>query len=125
MKSRSPSEDKSSTFDPDKPAKFDSTKVRLELVPPELVYAAGRAMTYGAIKYAPHNWSKPPGLEEERLMGAVLRHLFAYQSGELIDNESGLSHLDHAAAALGMLLGTKARYPKERKYETESVSVAS
>lgn len=35
---------------------------------------------------------------------ALLRHLTAFWDGENIDSESGLHHLDHAAACLAFLV---------------------
>jgi hypothetical protein len=56
-------------------------------------------------------------MEWTRLVGAVLRHTFAWMRGESIDPESGLSHLAHAACGLLFLLayelnnvGTDDRY---------------
>ncbi len=39
----------------------------------------------------------------ERYLAAVLRHLEAYQEGEVADSESGLPHIDHMLAGLTML----------------------
>ena len=38
-----------------------------------------------------------------RIVGAMQRHLLAYQDGEKIDPESGLSHLYHASFGLMVL----------------------
>jgi hypothetical protein len=38
--------------------KNDNGKVRLELVPPELLFAVGQVLTFGANKYADRNWEK-------------------------------------------------------------------
>lgn len=89
--------------------KFDDAKVRVDLVPRSFIEAAARAFSYGAKKYAAYNYLAGQGLEHHRLYGALLRHLLAYWSGEDNDPESGLSHLDHAAASLAMLIEHKAR----------------
>lgn len=86
------------------PAKYDKTKNRLDLVPVPLIEAAARAFTYGADKYSEFNWALDPGLQPLRLYRACIGHLMAFQSGEIDDPESGLCHLDHAAAALAMLI---------------------
>ena len=65
--------------------KYDDGKPRLDLVPPEAVMALGRVLTYGAEKYAPNSWR---GVEPERYVAALLRHLMAYQMGETHDPES-------------------------------------
>jgi len=44
------------------------------------------------------NWAK--GMETMRLFGALQRHLWAWHSGEDMDAESKLNHLDHALCEL-------------------------
>jgi hypothetical protein len=87
--------------------KFDGDKPRLELVPPSAIIALGQVLGYGAAKYSEHNYLK--GMAHTRLIGAALRHMFAWIGGEEIDPESGLSHLSHALASIAMLIETKAR----------------
>lgn len=58
----------------------------------------GAVLTFGAKKYASHNWRK--GLHQSRLLGAALRHVVAYLGGEDRDPESHLSHLYHASCCL-------------------------
>ena len=36
--------------------KDDASKVRLELIPPELLFAVGEILSFGARKYADRNW---------------------------------------------------------------------
>lgn len=86
------------------PLKYDDAKVRLELIPPEFLWATGRGLTYGAKKYAAGNWATGEGFEWSRLYGALLRHLTAWNQGEDVDKESGNSHLDHAACMLAFLI---------------------
>ena len=81
--------------------KYDSGKNRLELVPVTGIEAAGRAFTFGAKKYADHNWAK--GMDWDRLIGSAMRHITAWSKGQDKDPESGLSHLDHSLACLMML----------------------
>ena len=56
-------------------------------------------------KYDAYNYKKGAGLDWDRPYGAALRHLFAFWSGEDNDPESGLHHLYHAKASIGMLIG--------------------
>lgn len=81
--------------------KYDQDKPRLDLVPPEAIFAIGYIMTYGAEKYAPNSWR---GVEAHRYIAALLRHLMAYQSGELHDPESGFSHLWHVLTNAAFLV---------------------
>lgn len=78
--------------------KFDSGKPQLDLLPFRALQGVGEVLTYGAQKYAAHNWRK--GLAWSRLSAAALRHLFAFVRGEDNDPESGLPHLDHAACCI-------------------------
>lgn len=86
------------------PQKFDTEKLRIELVPPELIMAAANGCTYGARKYSAGNWATGSGFEWSRLYGGLQRHLQAFWSGEDIDPESGNHHLDHAACMLAFLI---------------------
>jgi hypothetical protein len=88
--------------------KYDAGKPPLDLVPRELVEGAARAFGFGATKYRRGGWLVG-GLTQGRILAALLRHVLAYSNGEDVDSESGLCHLDHAAACLGMLLATRER----------------
>ena len=91
--------------------KSDGGKLRLDLVPPELLYAVAKVLTYGATKYSARTWEK--GIGHERLFGALQRHLWAWQAGfgEANDEESGMPHLYHAACCMAMLLTETMRRP--------------
>lgn len=82
-------------------------KAPLRYVPPALMLAASRAMENGAIKYGPFNWREQP-VEVVTYIEAVLRHLFAYLDGQENAEDSGLSHLDHAIAGLGIVVDARA-----------------
>jgi len=75
--------------------KYDADKLRLDLIPPEIIQMLGEVFTYGGKKYGEGNWEK--GLSEDRLIGAARRHELAFAKGEEIDQDSGLPHLAHAA----------------------------
>lgn len=90
--------------------KFDSAKPPISLVPRSLIEAAARAFAFGAAKYARHNYRL--GMNVSRLLDATLRHLLAVAESDDRDPESGLDHLDHAAASLGMLIDTLTRVRK-------------
>lgn len=83
--------------------KHDTDKPRLDLIPRAALEAAGRALGNGAVKYGANNWRTCK--EPERYVAATLRHIVAWNEGEATDPESGLSHLDHAAASLAILIG--------------------
>lgn len=78
--------------------KHDQEKVPLQLLSTAWLMGVGRVLQFGAKKYAAHNWRQ--GIERSRLMGAALRHILAYNAGEDVDPETGLSHLHHASCCL-------------------------
>lgn len=82
--------------------KDDQQKVRLDLLPFGALLEVGRVMTHGANRYGADNWLQ--GMAWRRLLGAALRHLFAFAMGEGRDPETGLSHLAHAACCCLFLL---------------------
>lgn len=82
--------------------KYDSGKVPLELLPTQALEEVARVLDFGQKKYASWNWAK--GFKWTRLIGAAIRHIYAYQRGEDKDPESGLSHLSHAACCILFLL---------------------
>lgn len=84
------------------PVKHDTSKNMLQLLPFRAVEEVGKCLTFGAEKYAAHNWRS--GFEWTRLLGSTLRHLFAWARGEDLDPESGLSHVAHAATNCLFLL---------------------
>lgn len=81
--------------------KEDNEKVRMELLSAVALERTARVLTFGAKKYADHNWRK--GFNWSRLLGAAMRHLFAYIRGEDKDPETGFSHLDHLACCVMFL----------------------
>jgi hypothetical protein len=92
----------------DKPAsglmKFDDAKIRVELIDPNFILGISKILTFGAKKYAANNWKKGSTDEDQqRYLGAALRHLLAYMDGQKIDPESGESHLYHLGCNLMFL----------------------
>ena len=75
--------------------KYDTGKLRFDLVPSEALEAVVEVWTYGANKYADRDWEK--GLAWGRIFAALMRHMWAFWRGESLDEESGLPHLAHAA----------------------------
>jgi hypothetical protein len=72
--------------------KYDTDKVRLDLIPPEAIRALGIILKKKKKKYGPNQWR---GVEIERYEAAMLRHWLAWKEGEALDSESGISHLAH------------------------------
>jgi hypothetical protein len=97
--------------------KFDRDKSRLDLIAPELLFALGHVLRFGAAKYAERNWEK--GMQWGRVFGAANRHLWAWWGGAGptthsflfgdLDSETGFSHLWHAACCVMFLLAYEER----------------
>lgn len=72
--------------------KNDTSKNRLDLLPLRSLWEVGGVYTLGATKYSDRNWEK--GIRFSRVLGALLRHLFAWWLREDHDPEDGQHHLD-------------------------------
>ena len=82
--------------------KHDGGKLRLDLVPAELIEAVGAIMTHGAEKYGEGNWKK---VEPKRYRAALMRHICKWLRNPFgKDEESGLPHLWHIACNVAFLL---------------------
>lgn len=82
--------------------KDDQEKIRLELISSIALLQLGKVLTLGAVKYESHNWRE--GIAYSRIIGAILRHVIAYNNGESKDSETGLSHIAHAMCECMFLL---------------------
>lgn len=98
--------------------KFDQEKNRVELISPFALEELGKVLTFGAKKYDARNWEN--GIHFSRILGAILRHTYAYMRGETRDPETGLSHMAHAMCECMFLLHferTKPDFDDRPKYE--------
>lgn len=77
-------------------------KPNLALVPPSSSLYQAHAMMDGAAKYGPYNWRGNPVLAMVYI-SAAQRHIAAYLDGENIDPISGVPHIGHALACLGII----------------------
>jgi hypothetical protein len=75
--------------------RFNSGKVRLDLLPFGAISEVANVSTYGSRKYDDENWRK--GLKFKDTYRAILSHAFKWFTGEQYDPESGCHHLAHAA----------------------------
>jgi len=87
--------------------KDDAGKPRMDLIAPEIMDGLGRVLAFGAAKYAPRNWEH--GMSWGRVFGALMRHLWSWWGGAKADDETGLSHLHHAACCIMFLIAYEAR----------------
>ena len=82
--------------------KFDQDKPAMHLIPPVALTEEAKAMGFGEKKYGTYNYLG--GMRWSRLVGAALRHITAWHSGEDLDPETSLNHLAHARCCLAILL---------------------
>jgi len=82
------------------------SKAPLHLIPPAANIAESAVMLLGAEKYGAYNWRKTSVLASV-YYSAALRHLSAWFDGEDNDSESGVSHLAHVRANMGILIDAK------------------
>jgi hypothetical protein len=75
----------------------------LSCVPASALLIEGQVMSLGRFKYGPFNW-RENSVSAEVYIDALLRHVMAWNAGQDNDEESGVSHLGHARACLGILI---------------------
>jgi len=98
--------------------KHDQGKPRLDLLPPVALTEIARVLEFGAGKYSEHNWRG--GFKYSRLIGAALRHIFAFSKGENLDPETGISHLAHAGCCILFLIDhVLLGYGQDDRYNSE------
>ena len=91
--------------------KHDGGKLRLDLVPAELIEAVGAVLTHGAEKYGENSWQK---VEPKRYRAALMRHLCKWLKNPFgKDEDSGLPHLWHIACNVAFLIVLD----KEKKHD--------
>lgn len=83
-------------------AKADKGKLRLTLVPRQIIFDIAKIREYGNAKYGdPDNWRR---VSIERYRDAAFRHFMAYLDDPYgVDEESGLPHLSHLACNIAFL----------------------
>lgn len=99
--------------------KFDAGKDRFDLIPPIIEKLLAEVLTFGVTKYGPHNWAgagpdgvphPERGIAWSKLYAGLRRHLNAWWEGsEMVDPETGKSHLAHALCQL-VFLATSEHY---------------
>jgi hypothetical protein len=87
-----------------KALRYNKGKLKWSLVDYSCLEDLVRVMEFGATKYGRNNWTK--GLKQEEVIESLLRHTYAILRGEMIDPESGISHVGHIQAN-AMFLGHK------------------
>ena len=75
--------------------RYDADKPRFDLIPAYPMMELAKVYTMGAKKYDDRNWEK--GMSWSKVIASLQRHLWKFQGGEDIDEESGLNHMVHVA----------------------------
>lgn len=73
--------------------RYNTGKIRYELIPTHLLADTARVLEFGANKYHAWNWAR--GIGYSSVIGCIKRHLAAIERGEDIDPESGFRHTGH------------------------------
>lgn len=94
----------------DRAVKFNQNKTAHDLVPPFAQEQYGKVLTFGAMKYSPHNWEK--GMDWSKIIGAIKRHTLAIERGEDFDPETGLLHSAHLMCESAFLTEYYKIYPQ-------------
>lgn len=82
--------------------KFDSGKLRYDLIPVLAQEEVVKVVTLGAEKYDPENWKRVPE-GRRRYYAAAMRHIEAWRKGEKQD-EIGTHHIANAVSNLMFIL---------------------
>ncbi len=102
--------------------KHDGGKLPLHLLSTVALNKVAEVMAFGAQKYSTDAWRA--GMDWSRLIGAALRHITAFNGGEDQDDESGLSHLAHAACCVMFLLEYEETFPEgDDRYDSFKADV--
>ena len=79
---------------------WDGLKLPYELLPAKAIEEVVQVLDFGAKKYGRNDWRNFKEEDLPKLMGAALRHIFAYMRGEEVDKQTGVDHLAHASCDL-------------------------
>ena len=83
--------------------KIGQKKPPMHLIPAPALVEEAMVMGLGASKYGPYNW-REHSVAASVYIAAAYRHLMAWFDGQDTDAESGITHLAHARACLGILI---------------------
>lgn len=84
--------------------KADKGKLRLTLVPLQIIREIAKVRMFGVAKYPKTGVEGWKSIEIERIRDAAFRHFIAYLEDPAgLDEESGLPHLSHLACNISFL----------------------
>lgn len=90
--------------------KYDTDKLRVDLLPTGPLFEVSKVLGFGAEKYGSHNWRR--GMAWSRVYAAAQRHLMKWNAGETYDEESQINHLAHACVNIMFLLHYTEEHPE-------------
>ena len=96
---------------PNRSLRHNTGKPDYSLIPMAALAEVAKVLEYGASKYERGNWLKPTSWEVS--FACLHRHMSAWQAGEDNDDESGRSHIAHAACNLIQMLHMLENHPEE------------
>lgn len=98
----------------DQTAKADGGKLKLSLVPSQIIRDIAEVRMYGCLKYKdPENWKK---VEEQRYIDALYRHFLAFlEDPDGVDEESGIPHYKHMACNMAFICEMRRSEDGDRK----------
>lgn len=85
-------------------SRFNEGKPQFSLIDLRSLEPGARVLEFGAKKYNRNNWKK--GMYITSILDSMMRHIAAVIDGEMIDPESGISHIGHIQCN-AMFLGHK------------------
>ena len=87
---------------PGQEAKLDKGKMRISIVPLQILSDIAEVREYGIAKYKdPDNWQR---VEIERYANALFRHFRAFlRDSKSVDAESGIAHYKHMACNMAFI----------------------
>ena len=92
--------------------KYDDKKLRWDLLPYAEIEDVVKILTHGAKKYGDENWKEVKG-GRWRYLAAAMRHIVTWKKGEIVDRDTGVSHLAHAVCCLLFLMWIDKKPPKK------------
>ena len=97
-----PEAEKAPEKDPGQSAKADAGKLRISLVPVQIIRDIAEVREYGNRKYGdPENWRQ---VDMRRYVDALLRHTLAFvEAPDGVDSESGIQHYKHMACNMAFI----------------------
>ena len=103
----------------DQTAKSDAGKLRLSLVPTQIIRDVAEVRMYGTAKYGDlENWRR---VEMRRYVDALYRHFLAFVDNPVsMDAESGLYHYKHMACNMAFICEFMEESYGEKRFSDEA-----